>query len=172
MKWINSTGGPLLLLPAQVLQQWNGWKPILGSETTDYDRACEVALADYVDVLSVGGKDGLVLGDEPMQTTWLPLEEGAGGLFVRWMYADDESLAIQHLKSIPDEIFELTSLQFHVRQQKLLLFDSAAPGSEVQAEETLEIDLIPGTYSIETATFKPDNSTAFILHRLLLGIPA
>ena len=89
LKWIVSAGGPLLLMEIKSLPHWHG---IFGGQsdvgkTTDYARACEVD--DYVGLIGVNDSQGLVLGEEPMHTSWFPISDSEG-IVVRWVWADDE----------------------------------------------------------------------------------
>jgi hypothetical protein len=165
IKWIESAGGPLLLAPALSIQLWGGCKPPRYSEETDYDRACKVG--DYVGIIPIGDEEGLVLGDEPMQTTWISPQQNKAGMLVRWLYANDEESAIQRARTVPDEVFGSSHLLFNVRERKLLLFDSALSGSAI-TEEFLEVVMDPGIYRIETATYKPNENTALLVHRFCL----
>jgi hypothetical protein len=93
LQWIQSNGGPLLLLPSSLLGAWEGadepepyrgvearshWNP--GGPATDYDRACDVP--DLAGTVPVGAGEGLVLGDEPLATTWWLAPEIGGGILV------------------------------------------------------------------------------------------
>ena len=86
--WVSSNGGPLLCLPVAHLAKWQGTEAAAAQDpsdadapTSDYERAC--AVADYTGVIPVGSGEGLVLGDEPNDTTWVALARG--GILVRWV---------------------------------------------------------------------------------------
>src|SRR5258707_15417127 len=98
MNWIDSAGGPLIVLPLSHLLRWEGilppsagriveatfrWNPKSGT-ATDYDSACDVA--DLIGLLNLGDLEVLVLGDEPLSTAWLPFADRPGGVIVRWHY--------------------------------------------------------------------------------------
>src|SRR5689334_12776726 len=96
--WVQSDGGPLILLERHLLPEWMGILPsrdgrrsanAVATATTpsrtDYDRACKIN--DYVGVVPVGAAHGLVLNDVPLLTTWRKSTEG-GGMIVRWDFAD------------------------------------------------------------------------------------
>jgi hypothetical protein len=131
---------------------------------TDYDRACEIS--NYVGVIAVGGGHALVLGDEPLQSTWIASQERTGGIIVRWQYAENEASAITHATSISVDAFESTGLQLMVADAELYLFDSAIAGESVNADNSLVIELERQTYSIDTALYHPDKKTGLIIHRL------
>src|SRR5260370_41091178 len=82
LQWMQSNGGPLLLVSGEPLPSWEGTEfPSDGRQieaqfrwngqaapATGYDRACDVK--EYVGLLTIGVGQGLVLGDEPLSTTW------------------------------------------------------------------------------------------------------
>ncbi len=82
--WMESGGGPLLLVPGEYLPFWGGIDPPTDGRqivahfryggddapATDYDRACDVD--DYLGVIEVGSGCGVVLGDEPLPTAIVP----------------------------------------------------------------------------------------------------
>jgi hypothetical protein len=170
MRWISSEGGPLLLLPKRALTSWNGYISCGDSPAhsprgrSDYERACEVN--SYTGIIPVQMEEALVLG-EPMQTTWLSVAGNVSGMLVQWLYADDEPSAIRHAQTVPDNLFISTGLVFRNPDPELYLFDSAIPGKSLGKGEGLLVELKPGHYHIETATYKPDESTGLVIHRLV-----
>jgi len=166
--WVSSNGGPLLLLPVAHLSEWQGIRSALatnaggaGDASSDYERAC--AVADYTAVIPVGRGYGLVLGDEPNDTTWVLLERG--GILARWVYAEGAEQAETALASItPDLAWDFAG-SFQVTDSPVELFDSAESGSQALGER-LRIDLAAGTYEIARADYKPDAETWFQLVRL------
>ena len=155
IQWINSAGGPLLLVAQEDLESWHG------IENDDYDRAC--AVDDYVGMIPVGGGPGLVLGDEPMQTAWVALT-ASSGLLVRWMWADSEQAVIDSLPAIPEEAWQATGINFPSETGNFILIDSGAPGQKVR--EYLRFTLEPGDYIVETAEYSPQKSLRLVVHRI------
>src|SRR5215203_1744748 len=102
LSWLESGGGPLLLIPGEYLSLWEGIDPPTdgrqivaksrwnadNAAATDHDRACDVA--DYLGLIDIGDGNGLILGDEPLPTAWLPDEIAFGGILVRWVHAESE----------------------------------------------------------------------------------
>lgn len=153
MKWIQSTGGPLLLMADALLPSWRGTEQ-------DYARAC--GIDDWLGVLSVGSGNALVLGDEPMQTTaW---QEDNRCLLVRWSYAQDESIVVKHLMTADQLEFSGPGTMIDFGSRSVTLFDSSAAGSDLHDEETLRIKLPAQTCEISTLNWKPDQHTRLILH--------
>lgn len=79
--WLDD-GSLLILMPRSALPAWTG------ADTSDYDRACEVA-DDWLVPFNVGGRQAFLLGGNPGMALFVPLPEPGLGL-VRWHYADDE----------------------------------------------------------------------------------
>jgi hypothetical protein len=86
------------------------------------------------------------------------------------MYADNEQtllFAVDQAASMQD-IWQTEAFTFSVGEQPLCLFDTAYAGSELEPDGCLTIELDQGAYSISTALYKPDTSTAALFHRLTL----
>lgn len=176
--WIESAGGPLLLLDNQYLPAWLGHAPAWeawmdldsvglsddqpqSSQPTDYERACQIN--GYVGILDVGGGQGVVLSGDWLATAWLPLNESEG-ILIRWIHGVDQAGLLQRLMPITSADWNESIGLFRIRSQPLSLFDSAWPGEE--APERLLVALIEGEYTIDTAIVLPDQQTELVLHRL------
>ena len=171
--WIESNGGPLLLLPEALLPSWSGtdapsdrdveatfrWQG--SGPASDYDRACDVQ--DYVGVIPVGAGSALVLGDEPLPTRWISTPDG--GLLARWIFAESDAAAEQALTRIPAELSWEPVGAFVVRSSPLRLIDSADGGSDLILPSA-RIEMQPGTYAVTWSRFAFDSETALLLVRL------
>jgi Immunity protein 21 len=91
--WIDSLGGPLMMLPASSLSKWRGSSgasemgtgmPALGTDDggTDYDWAC--AVNDLIAVRRIYGDVALVLNDQPLGTTWRQISSREGVVARAW----------------------------------------------------------------------------------------
>ncbi len=155
MKWIDSRGGPLILLASNQLLHWNG---IDG----DYDRAC--AVDGWIGVLSVGAGQALVLNDEPLSTTqWLV---AGRQLLVCCGYARDELSVAQHLERAGTLDFPHPSTVVDFGHRSVVLFDAVVTGSELDDEEVLRMKLPNQRCEVRTLDWKPDEETWLILHSL------
>jgi hypothetical protein len=181
LNWIESAGGPLILLPSSDLSMWEGIRQPSAGRTveasfrwndhtgpaTDYDRACDIE--ELIGLLQVGNVEALVLGDEPLATAWHPYRARPGGVIVRWRYAEDK----QPVSSRQAEMLALEGAEpvvtLRVRSSLLLMFDSAVAGSDLDVTEALLIELQPGTYRVSSAEFNPDERTSLLLHRFELN---
>lgn len=169
MIWVESAGGPLLVVEQTALLDWAGAEE-------DYERAC--AVDDVVGAIRVGdAAQALVMGDEPAGTTFIP----ALGVFVRWLYGEDGTDVVAAVEaSLPTAEWDASAL-FDV-SGPLVLFDASCPGADVVIEETdspdqqateyartengLRVTVPRGRYVVESADVKPDQSSCLRLHRL------
>jgi hypothetical protein len=176
--WVCSAGGPLIVAPAEIARYWRGvegWSPsevqrdLADESVSDYARAC--GIDGYLGSLKVGHGEALILGDEPMQTAFIP--RPGGGTFVRWMYAVSEGGVLRALRSVTESAWEPTPHRIQVCSGGLLVFDSALPGDALPPPPNasdptpwIQVELPEGNYMVDTADHEPDGSTRLILHRL------
>jgi hypothetical protein len=162
--WVTSAGGPLLVAPQSVLPLWTG----AGESTdgpverwADYGRAC--AIDGYIGVIDLGQRQALVLGDEPAMTTYLPSER----LFLRWVAADEEADLIDAaLRAVRDGVaWDADEDVSWAVDGPVVMFDSAWPGSELESDNHLVVDLHPGTYRVRAA-YRTDGDNWMILVQL------
>ena len=58
-------------------------------------------------------------------------------------------------------------LVFTVREEPVYLFDAAYSGNELTDEDRIIININPSSYTIDTASYEPDDNTSLILHRFV-----
>jgi hypothetical protein len=160
LRWISTTGGPLILMSKTSLPKWNG----IGSDGfeawSDYDRAC--AVDDYLGIINVGDDEALVLGDMPSHTASVVVDSGTI-LFIRWIWADDENQVVNAINkfSIGQQEWAKTDLEIRFPLSDIDLFDSSYPGESV--EETLEMTIEYGNYTARTLSYEPNPSINLFL---------
>lgn len=184
--WATTEGGPLILIDRPRLHAWEGtgepsgeriveaqfrWSGHADAVATDYDRACDVVGA--LGVIPVGDGQGLVLsGDEPDPAAWLTLGTGRGVL-VRPVYypdGDSDENILRIAATAPEDVWAEEPYTLDLNGP-VCVFDSAWRGREVTdglVYSHLEIDLPPGEYAVETASYRPDDDVWLYLHRLSL----
>ncbi|XVV08612.1 immunity 21 family protein [Actinoplanes sp. CA-131856] len=161
--WVSSGGGPLLAAPQSALSLWTGADSTDGPVETwgDYGRAC--AVDGYIGVVAIGQQQALVLGDEPATTTYLPSER----LFLRWAAADEEDDLVSAARQAVRNGVEWDADEDvrWVVDGPVVLFDSAWPGTELEADNHLVVELPPGTYRARAA-HRADGDNWMILVQL------
>ncbi|MFB7380629.1 Imm21 family immunity protein [Kitasatospora purpeofusca] len=153
--WVESLGGPFVVLPEVVLEAWSG-SAGNGDAGDDYDRAC--AVEGFIGLLRVGSAEGLVLGDEPASTAYLP----AQGVFVRWSAADSEEAMLGSVDAAMRAARWEPELTWQV-PGPVVLFDPVWTGEESRLQEHVRVDLEAGSYGVRAAYVEPDPQTALTL---------
>jgi len=161
--WVESKGGPLILLEEDVVPYWRDYLPVSDSSLTYYERACEVS--DYLGSIGVGSRSGLVFGEQPYSTTWLQASEWDYGIIVRWVYAENEAAVIQVLTQLSNRNWQRTDVVLEVTNEKLLLFDAAVPGDDI--ETFIPVQIPKGSYVAETLHYEANKDTSLTLHRFV-----
>lgn len=160
--WIASRGGPLLCAAGDAARSWRGARASsIGRRETDYERAC--AVPGYVGVLAAGASEGLVLGDEPSQSTFLTID-GQWSI-ARWIACASPDDARRVLAGVPGTLPELEPARVvRFDGDSLHLFDSALPLEDAGAPLVASIQ--PGRYSVSTQRLAEPDRFEFLIHRL------
>jgi hypothetical protein len=156
MQWISSAGGPLILLPKALQQQWQGTYGV----PSDYEVACGVE--GYAGVIEKVGCQILVLGDEPLETTASRLN--GRPCLVRWVYAPSPGVAESSITAMGPLHLRgpLESVAIDIDGSPLVLMDAGAPGRH--PGDTLELELEPGAYHVHVYEFAPARDMKFLVH--------
>ena len=164
-EWINSLGGPLILIPHEELVTWQG---IDGSsesgKSSDYERAGEVE--DELGIIKCGSQQAFVLGDEPHSTAWVAQNDG--GILVRWVYGETHAavIAAVNTPSLIDTLGD-TDLELDATEcRRWHLFDSGAPSYDLRGERSI-LDFEAGRYQIKSGYIDDGPEVRLLLHRLL-----
>lgn len=135
LAWVQSMGGPLIVVPASALEQWGGCTEdgVVGGGTDvpdDYDRACDVeGWAGIVEVGTEGA--GLVLADEPATTCYLPEQN----IFLRWLAADSDVELLGAAEAVlGDSITDWEECGLWETDGAAVLLDSAVAGADLTVE--------------------------------------
>jgi hypothetical protein len=170
LKFIDSNGGPLLMLEHDLLPFWGGTDNIGGLSTThrnrgpfegpsDYDRACEIR--DWIAPVRVRDGTGLVFSGDDLGLG-LARMNNATFLAVRIYYQiEDIDGHIEFAKEHP-ELF-VKEFEVSISSNSATVFDSAFPGVEVGPQH-LKIDILPGIYEVLTYEHKAQNAET-IFHK-------
>jgi immunity protein 21 of polymorphic toxin system len=166
MEWINSRGGPLICAETHIAAQWMGIRGLSAVNRvakSDYERAC--AAIEYLQPIPCGTEKVLVLGDEPLQSTFLTEQDGQQ-VIARWVYAQSHQLAEAALAKDGAEAFEISPrVKFRVNGGIVVLFDAALPGSE--ATQAVRSNIEPGRYEVTTEKLEINRVYSFLIHRFI-----
>ncbi|MBL8565209.1 MAG: hypothetical protein JNM89_05780 [Hyphomicrobiaceae bacterium] len=167
LDWVNSGGGPLICAEVHISTQWmgiNGLSKPSASHKNDYERACRTQ--EYLEAMTCGAGYVLVLGDEPLQSSFFVTESGNLAI-ARWVSAQSPEGLRQFLTGpVADRGDLAPAIPFDVSQGPLVLFDSALRGSDALAC-CPKADVKPGSYHVTTEKWQLERKFNFVVHRLL-----
>jgi hypothetical protein len=156
--WVNSLGGPLIVLEACLLPHWQG------IQNGDYERAC--AIDGWFGTLPVADGFALVLADEPTMTTVVARPDGV--VFARWHAADDIDAVDRLLDALGTSDVsraQMATSSLTFADPSLVLFDFSQTGESLSRfdvfawrsidEGALKFSLSPGTFSLECQWLDP-----------------
>ncbi|MFE3650677.1 Imm21 family immunity protein [Streptomyces sp. NPDC059152] len=157
-KWIESTGGPFVIVPAAHAADWQG------IEGEDYDEACLVE--DYLGRVEFGPAErkvpGIVVADEPLPATYLSDLQ----CLLQWSCAPSEQALIDGARSSFEGIDDWHRGPVLDVHDQLIMFDATAPGHSLEQGETLPVSLPAGSYRFHTADFEVGGDVAGRLHAI------
>ncbi|MFI9229590.1 Imm21 family immunity protein [Streptomyces rimosus] len=157
-KWIESAGGPFVIVPAVSAHAWRG------VEGEDYEEAC--AVEDYLGQTAFGPESektpAIVVADEPLPATFLPDLR----CVLQWSYAPSEQELIDGARSSFPDIDDWHQGPMLEVQGQLIMFDATIPGESLGEEEKLYLSLPPGTYQLQSADFEVGEEVAGRLHAM------
>ena len=164
MEWVNSSGGPLICGEMAIATRWRGVFGLSSrsSVKSDYARACDAK--EYLEVLRCGDGNVLVLGDEPLQSSFLRTESG-GLTIARWMYASSEDRALEFLRASSKSETLASPIRFEINGDCLLMFDAAIGGENLTDHQMTMLER--GFYSITTERVISKGVLDFIVHRFI-----
>ncbi|MFJ4982626.1 Imm21 family immunity protein [Streptomyces sp. NPDC088732] len=179
-EWVESTGGPLIVVPVSALPAWGGCTKAGtvvgdGDVPDDYNRAC--AVDDLAGVIPVGrdGAVALVLGDQPATTRYLP----AHRTFLRWLGADSEAELTEAAEAVlADPAITWEQCGTWDTDGSAVLMDSAEAGSPQGVEhpggglpQHACVPLPPGRWAVRTVEVEAGDRTSLGLVRLVPANP-
>jgi Immunity protein 21 len=152
--WIESGGGPLVVLARSLRHNWRG------VFSNDYDEAC--AIKGYFGSINRSWGRVLVLGDEPLPTALVQRTDGPA--LVRGVYAPSEDRLHQAALDVDlDSLQPVERIMVGLRDEPYVVFDSACDGLSA---ETLEMTLPAGICVVLTYVVKDDeHELSMVVHR-------
>ncbi|MBL7710699.1 MAG: hypothetical protein JNJ86_16635 [Chitinophagaceae bacterium] len=184
LNWIETAGGPFIIISDSAVKSWSGIykrdlyllgnirpaENFMDSSETDYGKACSIA--DYLGFIQIKNESALILGDEPLPTTFFKSSDTEVGI-ARIYNTDnrdylDEWLLNLNISTIDNWKFNFT---INFNSDKQYLFDAAIDGKRLENQKRdndfLSVQLTPGQYKVFTTTSEPSSSTKLFLIRLV-----
>ena len=171
INWIDTTGGPTVLIPKPYLSNWKGTfdssgnipDDFLDPAKTHYGKACETN--EDIEIIEFNGFNAIVFGDEPLLTTAIS-NVSSEIIFIRWVCGN----SLESAEEILNEI-NYNSVNWKRREsfintfEHYILFDSSENGIDVNRKTGIDIRFVEGKYEINSATFNPNSETQLLLYR-------
>jgi hypothetical protein len=169
-RWVDTLGGPHLLISEEQLQYWRGearWKSDDRSDESDYVRACTVDT--WLGEIPCHSATALVLAGDVGPIAWFPNTRNDGGFLVQWIGIDKEDDIESSLRT--REMADLLAsgnteeIEFSTGASGLMrLIDSVDPGNELKSgSEAIELE--PGRYRMRAAYFE-SASLSMVVRRI------
>ncbi|MGZ3455987.1 MAG: Imm21 family immunity protein [Polyangiales bacterium] len=151
LKYVETEGGPFILLPMELKKSWNGTGDEDEGIANDYERAEQ--LVTKIGVLEVGSGKALVLGDAEVTAYWA-LDDG--GVFIQRIMGDDDDAVAKVVEQalLQAKDWKKLPFTFDPGKGKLALFDSAYSYEDSDEDERLKVSLSPGTYEVDKRVAK------------------
>lgn len=170
--WMETTGGPHLLVPEALLPLWRGVEGWSDHEDpddhSDYARACRVE--SWLGAVEIGQGSGLIFGGEVGPVTWIADSDGKGGYFVQALGIDSEAdicpaLASEELANA-FKMEPADRLTFKVPPAGTLrLIDAGDMGNDLVIPG-LSLSLKPGNY-LFSATYLETPSLMMVVRKVV-----
>lgn len=160
MKTATSFGGPFILLPMRLSDEWSG---AIGDtpepESGLYGEVC--GSEGLMHLILFQGSLVVRIAEEPSDLVWIPTDRG--GLILQWVGADslDDLVAFGQKIAAADEWQETVDLT--IADPELRIMDSCGFDGDGQSKIDFSID--PGEYQIN-ATYAEDDATMATVFRL------
>jgi hypothetical protein len=135
--------GKMILLPASLVQEWEGIPSIHEKGTRPFQAAQKVR---GVGTIAAGAAEALVVEpDDALGACLLP----DGLLLVGWQGASSERAAMVVGLTLPDDAWRPAG-RFHAAERDLVMFDSGVAGRKLEPPDRVELRLpATGTYDVE-----------------------
>lgn len=161
--WIETTGGPHLLIAEELLIGWRGvegWRDHEDpDDKSDYARACRVE--SWLGLIPCGAGEVVVFSGEAGPIAWFDDEKNDSGVFIQWVGADSDAQIAAAVRSgavlrcLTQDNAE--DIAFSAGASgRLRLMDSSDVGAD-PIDSALTIDLQPGRYRLRAGYFETES---------------
>jgi hypothetical protein len=166
-------GGPHLILPKELSQQWKGAGSIAGvlNPKSDYGRACAATANARMALIPVGSGQAMVF-DNPPLSSWGHSPEGWIDIYYleAWPDTNIDAMLKRAIVSLPTDAMSDTGKVMTLTQPGLiLLFAGDKPGGTAYGEYALPID--SGSYQILEGHYKAAAAEEVYIYRFRPNVP-
>lgn len=163
LKWIDTTGGPHVLIPEEGLADWRGcenWEDNNESDPSDYANACRNS-AKYLNLIGSARYSAAVFGGDYGPITWIPTSDKSGS-FVTWIGCDSDA-AVMELRA-QDELGAIERLHREENflletgpSGRMVLLDASVGGLDIGPDDHELVSLHPGQYLMRAYYLETDD---------------
>ncbi len=170
-RWVETTGGPHILLPVENLISWRGiegWRDNCPEDRSDYARACRSD--HWLSTIPAGDGMAVVLGGDVGPISWVPDFDGKIGVLIQVLASDGDEAVLSLLKGLENISSDTTVAREQIDFETgisgtLVLMDASNAGSEI-IDDCQIVALRPGRYRA-TAFCAENDGCAVVLRELV-----
>ncbi len=163
-EYLACDGGPHLVLPAELSNQWKGAGSLLAAvnPNSDYGRACSAVANQRMELLTVGGGQAMVLADPPLSAWGRSPEDWIDIYFLDgWSDTNTDALVERAVAATPTAVMNDTGKMMTLKKPGLiLLFAGDQPGKTAYGESAIPI--AAGSYQILEGHYKAGVNEIYI----------
>ncbi len=160
MQKATSFGGPFVLLPARLVDDWaDAVQSDPNPDSGQYGAFCDGD--SLIKVFPFHDAETVRLGQEPSELFWLPALDG--GLLIQWIGADSLEALIAFAQSVAARDSWDEAIVFNTTEPEMVIMDSC--GFDGDDQPKIQFELKPGQHLVQ-ATYAEDSSTMAAVFRL------
>lgn len=146
--WIESDGGPHILIERKFLHIWKGENDSAFQESMRYYEQAGL-IDDYIGELKIGSGKCIIISEDVPASTWITKKDTSGTIVVANYIgkAITYDILSTEINNIPDYKYEETGLIYDVSDNELYLF----PACDLCVDwvyKFCKVNLLPGKYKI------------------------
>ncbi|MGW0777609.1 Imm21 family immunity protein [Streptomyces sp. NPDC002835] len=157
LKWVESEGGPMIVVEEFLRRLWGGYT------NSDYENACEVE--GYAGLVALAESSALgsavAINDIPAPTAFM--EEFR--VLVQWISSSSDARLVEVVRGGIESVETWADGPVVQVNGPLAVFDAALPGTEARADELLLVEIEPAVYRLRTADIESDTGTCARVHK-------
>jgi hypothetical protein len=154
-------------MPEELLPHWHGC-PSTDVDALDpahdYGRACQID--GYTGQIDIADAIAVVISEEQNAACWQNVMTDSP-MILQQVFAENDASIVRALRTIPQTLSVVSQAEIIVIEKPLVVFDAVMSGAENDDHGALSIDLPPGSYTVSSSIFSPDERTELVVHQFL-----